>query len=233
MKSNIAPFDFNGMNVRTVIDDAGEPMFNGKDVCDALGYANAADAMAQHCKGVAKRYPLQTAGGKQMAVFIPERDLYRLVMRSRLPAAEAFEEWVVGTVLPSIRKTGQYQAEWKKLRHGAASSSKVQSAMLEYVRQEIGKATAAHHYMNEHKLINFLMVGEYKGLDREGLSATQLDFLAHFELRNAVLMGAGKSYEQRKAILGSEAVDWVTKRAPALVETAQAATKTIAQGATC
>ena len=39
---------------------------------------------------------------------IPERDVYRLVMRSKLPAAEAFEEWVVAEVLPSIRKTCSY-----------------------------------------------------------------------------------------------------------------------------
>jgi prophage antirepressor-like protein len=31
---------------------------------------------------------------------IPESDVYRLIMRSRLPAAERFEEWVVGAVLP-------------------------------------------------------------------------------------------------------------------------------------
>lgn len=29
-------------------------------------------------------------------------------MRSKLPSAERFEEWVVGTVLPTIRKTGSY-----------------------------------------------------------------------------------------------------------------------------
>jgi hypothetical protein len=42
---------------------------------------------------------------------IPERDLYRLVMKSKLPAAEKFEEWVVGQVLPSIRKTGTFSAQ--------------------------------------------------------------------------------------------------------------------------
>ncbi|GAB3464221.1 hypothetical protein GCM10027398_08420 [Azotobacter salinestris] len=30
------------------------------------------------------------------------------MMKSQLPAAERFEEWVVGEVLPSIRKTGSY-----------------------------------------------------------------------------------------------------------------------------
>lgn len=39
---------------------------------------------------------------------IPERDVYRLVMRSKLPSAEQFEEKVVGEILPSIRKTGGY-----------------------------------------------------------------------------------------------------------------------------
>lgn len=29
-------------------------------------------------------------------------------MRSKTPAAERFEEWVVGEVLPAIRKTGAY-----------------------------------------------------------------------------------------------------------------------------
>ncbi|MBR7919031.1 hypothetical protein KDX16_24870 [Burkholderia vietnamiensis] len=44
--------------------------------------------------------------GVQTVSVIPERDVYRLVMRSKLPAAERFEEWVVGEVLPSIRKRG-------------------------------------------------------------------------------------------------------------------------------
>ncbi len=45
-----------------------------------------------------------------MYSIIPERDVYRLIMRSKLPAAERFEEWVVGEVLPSIRKHGGYIA---------------------------------------------------------------------------------------------------------------------------
>ena len=44
----------------------------------------------------------------QRASIIPERDVYRLVMRSKLESAERFEEWVVGEVLPSIRKHGGY-----------------------------------------------------------------------------------------------------------------------------
>ena len=99
-------FNFNTNSVRVVVRE-GEPWFVAKDVCDVLGYANARAAVALHCKGVAK-YDAPTCGGIQGMTIIPERDVYRLIMRSKLPGAERFEEWVVGEVLPSIRKHGAY-----------------------------------------------------------------------------------------------------------------------------
>lgn len=101
--------------------------------------------------------------------------------------------------------------DWRKLRHAAASSTKVQAAMLQQVRNAVGKATAAHHYMNEHKLVNSLLSGEYKGLDREALTSYQLDLLGHLELRNAVLIGMGMPYEQRKGALKATALDFAQK----------------------
>lgn len=43
--------------------------------------------------------------------FIPEGDVYRLIVRSNLPAAERFERWVFDEVLPSIRKHGMWAKE--------------------------------------------------------------------------------------------------------------------------
>lgn len=40
--------------------------------------------------------------------FIPEGDIYRLVIKSQLPTAERFERWVFDEVLPSIHKHGMY-----------------------------------------------------------------------------------------------------------------------------
>lgn len=104
--SSIVPFDFRGSNVR-VIERDGEPWFVARDVAITLGYSNPRDAVARHCKGVAF-HDIPTDSGVQQVRLIPERDVYRLVMRSKLPGAGAFEEWVVGTVLPSIRKSGGY-----------------------------------------------------------------------------------------------------------------------------
>lgn len=86
----------------------------GKDVCDVLGYKNATDAMNQHCKGVAKRYPLQTNGGMQETRIINEPDMLRLIVGSQLPAAARFEAWVFEDVLPTIRKTGSYTVKRRK-----------------------------------------------------------------------------------------------------------------------
>lgn len=86
----------------------GDPYFVGKDVAIALGYTNANDAMAKHCKGIAKRYPLPTEGGIQEVRIISEGDMYRLIASSKLPAAEKFESWIFDNVVPTIRKHGAY-----------------------------------------------------------------------------------------------------------------------------
>lgn len=105
--SELIPFDFQDSVIRAVLVD-GEPHLVAKDVAVALGYSNAADAITRHCKGVAKRYPLMTAGGMQEARVIAESDVMRLIVSSRLPAAEAFERKVFEEILPQIRKTGSY-----------------------------------------------------------------------------------------------------------------------------
>jgi prophage antirepressor-like protein len=107
---DLIPFSFDHHNIRVVTGDDGEPLFVGKDICEALGYANPPDAITRHCKGVVKRYPLQTAGGVQDLRVLSESDVMRLIVGSTLPAAQEFERWVYEKVLPSIRKTGSFGA---------------------------------------------------------------------------------------------------------------------------
>lgn len=117
--SNLSVFSFNSKQVRTVTAAEGI-YFVGKDVAEILGYSNPQKALRDHCKasisvgslGVNDSFTLD----KQTKV-IPERDVYRLIMRSKLPSAEQFEEWVVSEVLPSIRKTGSYTAPTQASRN--------------------------------------------------------------------------------------------------------------------
>lgn len=85
----------------------GKPYFIANDVAKALGYTTPKDAISRHCKGALKHRYL-TEGGNQELKIIPEGDVYRLIMKSKLPKAEKFESWVMDEVLPIIRKSGGY-----------------------------------------------------------------------------------------------------------------------------
>ena len=93
-----------------IIEENGKYLFCGMDVATALGYANSRAALQRHCKGVTKRDTL-TVKGIQELQFIPEGDVYRLIVHSRLPSAERFEKWVFDEVLPTIRKHGAYATD--------------------------------------------------------------------------------------------------------------------------
>lgn len=86
----------------------GQPYFMASDVASALGYANPRKAIIDHCKCVTKCDTATSQGNMASMSFIPESDIYRLIIKSKLPSAERFEKWVMEEVLPSIRKTGGY-----------------------------------------------------------------------------------------------------------------------------
>lgn len=112
--STLEVFDFEGAQIRIHVDGNGEPLFCAKDVAEALGYANTRDAIRKHCKsdGVAFRYPIVDRLGREQKVrFIPEGDVYRLIVHSKLPNAVAFEKKLFEEVVPAIRKHGAYMTE--------------------------------------------------------------------------------------------------------------------------
>ena len=107
MDNKMAVFNNREFGSIRVIEENGNYLFCGFDVAKALGYAKPRNAINTHCKGALKRGAL-TEGGVQELTFIPEGDVYRLIVHSRLPGAERFEKWVFDEVLPMIRKTGGY-----------------------------------------------------------------------------------------------------------------------------
>ena len=88
----------------------GEVWFIARDVAEALGYANASDAISKHVdredKGIAK---CDTLGGTQELTVLNESGLYSLILSSKLGSAKRFKRWVTSEVLPAIRKTGSYE----------------------------------------------------------------------------------------------------------------------------
>ena len=101
--------DFGSLEVITL---CGKPYFPATECAALLGYKNPQKAVRDHCKGVTDSFtPTQNQHGAtvmQAKNFIPEGDLYRLIIRSKLPAALHFEAWVCDEVLPSLRQHGIY-----------------------------------------------------------------------------------------------------------------------------
>lgn len=91
----------------------GKEYFPATECARILGYKNPKDAVNRHCRWVAKHdlpHPQNPEKTLKMN-FIPEGDLYRLIVKSQLPTAERFERWVFDEVLPSIRKHGMYATD--------------------------------------------------------------------------------------------------------------------------
>ena len=99
--------------IRTMTQD-GEPWFVGKDVAELLGYAKPQNAIATHVDDEDKTLaPIQggCSTGTQNTIIINESGLYSLILSSKLPTAKEFKRWVTSEVLPSIRKSGGYNAD--------------------------------------------------------------------------------------------------------------------------
>lgn len=94
------------------MSESDEPLFCAKDVATSLGYSNTSDAISRHCKSgeIVYHEHANGIGGTNM-IYIPEKDVFRLIMRSNLPDAEKFQDWVCDEVLPSIRKHGIYATD--------------------------------------------------------------------------------------------------------------------------
>lgn len=117
--------------IRTVMINE-EPWFVGKDIAQALGYSNTADAISRHVdeedKGVAK---CDTLGGMQNLTVINESGVYALVFGSKLESAKKFKHWITSEVLPQIRKTGSY------------SAAKTPTELIVLMAQELDKQSKA------------------------------------------------------------------------------------------
>lgn len=86
-----------------VIEENSKYLFCGTDVAGALGYSNPRDAIIRHCRYVVKRdapHP-QSPDRKISMTFIPEGDLYRLIVLILSILVDTFSSRISLTMPPS------------------------------------------------------------------------------------------------------------------------------------
>jgi BRO family, N-terminal domain len=101
-------YQFDEEPIRVVMI-AGDPWFVANDICRVLALANSRKAVGDLDDDERGVTISDTLGGLQEMNVVSESGMYSLIFRSRKPEARRFRKWVTSEVLPSLRKTGQYQ----------------------------------------------------------------------------------------------------------------------------
>lgn len=114
-------FQYDNNNVMIIIDNKNDPWFSGTDIASLLEYGNTVAAIANNVENIDKKQFSELKhflneipkNSQPHEIFINEIGFYSLIFGSRKEAAIQFKQWVLRTVLPSIRQYGYYQMEQK------------------------------------------------------------------------------------------------------------------------
>ena len=177
-------FPVTKQKVRTVWHE-GNIWFVAKDVAECLGFTHPQSAIIDHCNHAkvlkGGETPLLTSSPRGINI-IPESDVYRLVMRSKLPAAEQFQTWVCEEVLPAIRKTGGYgvvvpapSAPAKTEDQLILEAMQVLLSRTETLKAELAEAKPKADYydalVDDRDLLTFTEAGKLFGMSARSLAA--------------------------------------------------------------
>ena len=119
---NLKVFENDEFGQLSVIVKNNKEYIEAIEVATILGYSNPRDAINRHCDkdgvvfsdvGVVTGFRKDNSQAFQVVTkkFIDEGNLYRLIIKSKLPSAKRFEKWIMDEVLPSLRKHGAYMSE--------------------------------------------------------------------------------------------------------------------------
>lgn len=172
--SAISVFSFENSELRTS-GTPESPLFVATDLATILGYSNARKAIYTHVdpEDLIKS-EIETKGGRQTVNCVNESGLYALIFGSKLESAKRFKRWVTSEVLPTIRKTGHYDA----------SATLTTEEMYE-IRKAVktrAKNSSIHYQTIYNALYDSFKIASYKDLTREQLQAA-LSFIQTCELK--------------------------------------------------
>jgi prophage antirepressor-like protein len=218
-----------------------KPYFPATECAETLGYSNPQEAVRRHCleDGCVKRAVIDKLGRKQEKKYISEGNLYRLIARSKLPAAERFERWVFDEVLPCIRKHGFFATDEtldemlrspkfaEALIHKLAEEREKNAALEELAVELAPKALYCDLILQSKNTVPVSLIAK-----DYGMSATRFNNLLHnlgiqFRIGGTWLLYqeyAGKGYTQTRTYHVGESISamhtcWTQKGRLFLYET--------------
>lgn len=108
-------FMFGCVEIAIILDICGDIWFRGVDLAKALEIKNYNSAISENIDNkYTKKYAdismniqryKNIPGMQPKTTFVNETGMNLFILRSRMPKAEAFSQWVCGVILPKMRKT--------------------------------------------------------------------------------------------------------------------------------
>lgn len=174
---SVVSFCFESTQVRT-LGDSFNPLFVALDICKALGFQDAVNAVKRHVdpEDLCKEEITDSMNRKQLVNCVNESGMYALIFGSKLPSAKRFKKWVTSEVLPAIRKNGAYNVE---------QPSTLTPAQQLLVRQAVASRakTESKHYQTIYRAIyNRFQIARYDQLHQSDLNEC-LKFINEVDLR--------------------------------------------------
>ena len=179
--------------LRVFVDTNGKTWIAGVDVAKALGFKNPSNAVKNHCrqsKTIKHRLNSRLNNGKYDLIFIEETNFYRLVIKSTLPSAEKFQDWVVEEVLPSLRETGKY--EIKEERQATQNNQNNLEALRNKVDHLINRNRLLAEDLIKYRLYCLDEIAEEFGIKTTTLEAILED--RGFDLESVAYVKSGVKY---------------------------------------
>ena len=119
-QTNLLTKQFEDKEVKIILDDNGEPLFELYSIGMALGYART-DGKSKTDQGGQKLFPRKDRIDKTLvnaeitcltiadSKYLTEEMLYDFMLEAHTDKCKEFRKWITHDVLPAIRKFGVYQ----------------------------------------------------------------------------------------------------------------------------
>ena len=108
MKNELLVFSNEEFGFIHTVSVDGIVWFVASDVANILDYRNAPDMTRLLDDDEKLIRTISVSGQGRKTILINESGLYHSVIKSRKPEAKSFRKWITNEILPSLRKTGEY-----------------------------------------------------------------------------------------------------------------------------
>lgn len=207
MSARIIPFNYEGQAVRFNADG----WLHATEIAERFGKEPAQwlrlDSTKEYIERLSERMEKSNVGKSHITLVKTRRgntSTSGTWLHSKLAVKFArwlsvdFEIWCDEQIDTLVRGD---QTKWQQARQQSAVGYRGLCDALAIAYEESGKTPKRHHFINEARLINQVITGQFAGRNRDELSAHELVLVTLIEIRDVLLIGQGKDSAARKASL--------------------------------